>query len=642
MKYALLRLACCGFLFTSLVTGNSIHAQTIATVAGTGTTGYSGDGGPATAAMISTTFGVTTDTAGNVYLCDAVNNRVRKVSKAGIITTIAGTGAAGYSGDGGSALSATMDFPSGLSRDTSGNLYLSDSHNHVVRKITPSGTITTIAGTGISGFSGDGGPATAAKMTYSDGVYADIFGNVIIPDPGNYRIRKVDAAGIITTICGTGSSGTFGDGGPATSASIINPSDVTVDNSGNVYFTDFFAHTVRKISVSGIITTVAGTGMAGFSGDGGPATAAMLRNPVGIHVDGCGNLYVGDMLNSRVRKITPSGIISTIAGTATAGYSGDGVPASTASLYKPHGVHIDKKGNIYIADRENFRIRKIATANKLPYFKAGLYDTLTITCHAGAFAIDTILTVVDSNKDQYVGYDIQSAPKHGTLGGFPVPYATTGGAVVPSGLTYTPTIGYSGKDTFTITVVDCFGSVTMPVYVTVHPLPYPGVITGTDSVCPGKKVTLIASGSGGAWSSSNPTKGTISTTGVVTAGTVSGIDTIRYIATNACGSDTATFLLKVRPLIACIVSVNDIAAGGNDQFTISPNPAKSTFMINLSANERKDVPVFITNVLGEKIKELTLRTNTDTEVKLAAPPGIYYISTVTTRGRVTAKVLLTE
>jgi sugar lactone lactonase YvrE len=220
-------------------------------------------------------------------------------------------------------------------------------------------TITTIAGTGGYGGSGDGGPATSAQLWDPRGVAVDSDGNIYIADPGNYRIRKVDSSGNITTFAGNGTPGYSGDGESATSAQLNNPNGIAVDSLGNIYIADQYNYRIRKVDSDGKITTIAGNGTPGYSGDGGPATSAQLYNPSGVAVDSDGNIYIADNNNYRVRKVDSSGKITTFAGTGTAGYSGDGGPATLAQLNWPYGVAVDSVGNIYIADRSNNRIRKV-------------------------------------------------------------------------------------------------------------------------------------------------------------------------------------------------------------------------------------------------------------------------------------------
>jgi sugar lactone lactonase YvrE len=275
---------------------------TIITVAGTGEVGFSGDGGPATKAQLNVPMAVAVDREGSLYIADSGDYRIRKVDKDGIITTIAGTGEEGYSGDGGPATSAKLTYPSGLSFDDRGNLYIAD--ELIVRKIDPSGTITTVAGTGRGGhFSGDGGPATEAKLTAAD-VALDASGNLFIADGDNHRVRKVDKDGIIHTVAGSGKKGNSGDGGPATKAALNEPSSIDFDGEGNLFILCHRTSEVRKVDKNGTITTVAGTGETGFNREEGTATKVMLNEPVGLFVDDDpGVLYISDTFNARIRAV---------------------------------------------------------------------------------------------------------------------------------------------------------------------------------------------------------------------------------------------------------------------------------------------------------------------------------------------------
>ena len=336
---------------------------TITTLAGSGTYGYSGDGGPADAAEMNFPIGLALDGSGNLYFADQNNNRIRRIDLADkTISTVAGSGIASYSGDGGAAASARLYGSNGLAFDSSGNLYIADSSNNRIRKINAVGVISTVAGNGTSGFSGDGGQAAAAELCYPIAVAADSSGNLYIADSENDRIRKVDTSGIITTVAGDGNGGYTGDGGQAAAAEIGYPQAVAVDSAGNLYIADSGNNVIRKVDTSGVITTVAGNGNNGYSGDGGPATAAALNYPYGISVDSSGSLYISDCNNNVIRKVGTDGIISTVAGTGTSGYAGDGGLATGAALSYPNSVVTDGSGNLYIADGSNNVIRKVDTA----------------------------------------------------------------------------------------------------------------------------------------------------------------------------------------------------------------------------------------------------------------------------------------
>jgi sugar lactone lactonase YvrE len=330
---------------------------TMATVAGDGLPGYAGDGGPAIVARLYP-WGVALDGGGNLLIADAFNARVRAVTPEGSIATIAGSGSCCYSGDGGPAAAAQLGFPSALGLDSAGTLYIADNGNHRVRKVSSDGVISTVAGSGDFGYSGDGGSALDAQIGGAQGLAADNDGNLYIADFANYRVRKVSAAGIIATVAGDGTRGFSGDGGPATQAQLSAPFALAVDDTGNLYIAD--DNRVRRISPLGIITTVAGNGAYGDSGDGGPATSAALGQLHAIAVDAAGNVYTGGT-DRRVRRISPAGIITTVAGTgAPYLYSGDGGSAAQAAIGDPGGLAVDGFGNLYIADTANGRVRLVS------------------------------------------------------------------------------------------------------------------------------------------------------------------------------------------------------------------------------------------------------------------------------------------
>ena len=325
----------------------------ITTVAGTGTAGFSGDEGPATAAELNYPYGLAVDGGGKLYIADVSNNRVRMVDGSGTITTVAGTGTLGSSGDGGPATEADLGGPAGVALDGSGSLYIAETATASVRKVDGSGTITTVA--------------AANFLVHPFEMSSDGSGNIYIADPPSNRVFKLDTSNTLTTVAGTGGDcGFLGDGGPATAAKSCGPSAVAVDGSGNLYIADTGNNRVRKVDGSGTITTVAGTGTFGSSGDGGPATEAELADPHGVAVDGSGNVYIADTVNNRVRMVDGSGTITTVAGTGTAGFSGDGGVATAAELLQPGALAFDDSGNLYIADSGNHRVRKVEGPDTVP------------------------------------------------------------------------------------------------------------------------------------------------------------------------------------------------------------------------------------------------------------------------------------
>ncbi len=364
----------------------SLAAQTqqvaggnISTYAGNGTAGYSGDNRPATQAMVNFPIGpdieefghIVIDSQDNLYIADKGNHRIRKVTPDGIITTIAGTGTRGFNGDNRPAVEAQLNFPCGLAVDRQNNLYIADQANQRVRKIDARGVITTVAGNGNNTFAGDNGPATGASLYEPSAVAVDANGNLYIADYVNDRIRRVDAqTGIITTIAGNGQHGDNDPGQdnvPATSIKLGWPSGLLVDGP-NLYIADHHNNCIRVVNLqSGQIRRVAGSGRHADgipAGDGGPAVQADLDFPVGLALDGSGNLYIADFHDNVIRRvaapISPASVITTMVGTSVHGYGGDDGPASEAFLDFPAGLAFDSRQNLYLADWHNQRVRRVA------------------------------------------------------------------------------------------------------------------------------------------------------------------------------------------------------------------------------------------------------------------------------------------
>ncbi|MGW7400150.1 NHL domain-containing protein [Streptomyces cyaneofuscatus] len=349
----------------------------ISTIAGTGAAGFKGENESAVSAQLKGPYDLAVDSTGALYFSDYSNHRVRKVATDGKISTFAGTGIAGPAGDGGQATKAQLNCPRQVMVDSADAVYIADSGNQRVRKVTAEGVISTVAGTGVAGSGGEGGPATKAQLNRPFGVALDSSGALYIAEYGGNRVRKVTADGKISTVIGTGTAGSGGDGGPATKAQLRTPYGVMVDDTDAVYIADSGNHRVRKVTAEGEISTIAGTGTAGPAGDGGPATKAQLNLPYGLAVDSSGALYIADYGNHRVRKVTADGDISTVAGTGTAGFAGDGDPATKAQLNQPYGVAVDCVDALYIADHQNHRIRKVASA-----VMAGLPESGTVASWA--------------------------------------------------------------------------------------------------------------------------------------------------------------------------------------------------------------------------------------------------------------------
>jgi len=349
------------FLSAFIAFASFSNAQYIInTIAGNGVQGYTGDGVQATTTALNYTEGVARDATGNIYIGDWSNYRIRKVNTSGIISTLTGTGVSGYSGDGGQATAAQVSNTMGVCVDGIGNVYIADEFNSRIRKINTNGIISTVVGTATAGFSGDGGQATAAEIDFPLDVVTDGANNIYITDY-NSRVRMVNiTTGIINTIVGNGVYSYAGDGGPATACSIAQPWGIYVNSTGTtVWIADTYNQRLRKAAIGGNIVLLAGNGTVGFGGDGGPATAAMLNYLTGVYIDAGGNAFVADIYNERVRKVTPAGIISSVAGNGVQSFSGDGGPATAAELNDLRQLVMDPAGNVYIGDLFNNRIRKL-------------------------------------------------------------------------------------------------------------------------------------------------------------------------------------------------------------------------------------------------------------------------------------------
>jgi len=537
--------------FLSIATNT--NGQIITAYAGNGLYGNTGDGGPATAARMEYVWFNALDTSGNMYITDNFDHRVRKVSAAGIMSTFAGNGSAGFTGDGNVATAAQFIGAAGIAADKMGNVYFSDINNRRIRKVNAAGIISTIAGNGSAGFSGDGGPATSAQLNTPYGIAVDDAGNVYVADELNFRVRKISAAGIISTVAGSNVGGYAGDGGAATAAELT-PLAVAVDNAGNLFVTT--NNRVRKVSTSGIITTVAGNGIAGYSGDGGTATTAKLNQPVGVAVDGLGGIFIADQYNNRIRKVSPSGIISTIAGNGTGGNTGDGGPATAAELLQPLGICLDPSANVYFSDYGNLRVRKIVSGNHIPVFAHGALDSIYVCENSMGDSLHAILTASDADSGQTLTWTVVAPPLHGATSGADT-LTDTGSALSPR-MVYVPATGYSGRDTFKVRVDDGASLDTITIYVNVKPLPDTGIIVGNSTVCMGTPDTLTDTVSGAVWTSVNA-RATVSA-GIVN-GLAAGTDTILATYTvNGC-SASASFPVTVYPVSDTITGPGAVCTG---------------------------------------------------------------------------------
>ncbi len=559
------------------------NAQTINTFAGNGTGALAGDGGAATAASLRYPFHITLDGAGNMYIADWGNNAIRKISATGTISTLAGNGVPTYGGDGGPATAAYLNQPADIAFDGSGNLFFSDNGNKRIRKIDVAGIISTVVGTGAPGYSGDGGAATAATINDPRGITIDASGNLYIAEASNHVIRKVNTSGIISTVAGNHTSGISGDGGAATAAQLNNPHDVAFDASGNMYIADRNNHRVRKVNTTGIISAYAGVGASGYTGDGSQASAANLNSPMALFIDAYGNMYVGDGGNNRVRKIKTSGIISTVAGNGSYSFSGDGGTAVSAALKSPSGMAKDATGNLYIADEGNHRIRKVTSA---PITLLG----------GGAICAGATVTLTASETGGTWSSASTSIATVGTSG------VVTGVAAGTAVISYTES-GITGTKT-----------------ITVNPLPAP--IAGTLTVCVTAVTTLTNSDPGGLWASGGTSIATVDASGNVT-GTGAGTVPITYTLPSGCYS---TAIVTVDP---CPTLVANEFNGRMQSLRIYPNPNNGTFNIDLPENVTS---LTVTDLTGRLLLSKYIETSPAKTITLnfdSLPQGSYVVKTFT-------------
>ncbi|TAK62615.1 MAG: hypothetical protein EPO22_07345, partial [Dehalococcoidia bacterium] len=489
---------------TSVPSSPYYVSQAISTVAGNGSVGRGGDGGPATAAPIGLPFDIANDGAGGYYVSSADVYVVRHITSGGVSQTFAGggSGCAGQTnsvGDGCLATSAVLAGLLGVAVDGSGRVYIADQFHQRVRRVDPAtGIITTVAGTGVAGYSGDGGPATAAKLNYPVGLAIDGAGNVYIADKNNHVVREVRASdGAIVTVAGNGTSAYGGDGGPATSASLISPSGLAVSPTGDLYVADQGASVVRLVS-GGVISTIAGTGVAGFSGDGGPATAAQLASPYGLAIDGAGRLFIGDTSSSRVRRIEPGGQIFTAAGSGSSSFGGDGGPATDAGMSQPYGVAVRSDGTLLMGDFANNRVRAVGGWNTpaplptptpcltCPTATPTSTATPTATFTATSTPTNTAVpTSTNTPTPTMTATATSTATLTATLTATATPTVTDTPTVTPTPtITDTPTVTPTPTDTATITPTP-----TITDTPTITPTP---TITSTPSITPTPTDTATA------------------------------------------------------------------------------------------------------------------------------------------------------
>ena len=590
-----------------------VKAQIINTVAGTGSSSYHVNGGLADTSSIGQPYACAVDSRGNCYFSStggSAGSRVSKVTPCGVITTFAGIGSSGYNGDGILATTAKLSNPIGLAFDSLDNLFIADEENNRIRKVDAiTGIITTVAGNGIAGSAGDGMLANTANLNQPGNICFDRLGNLYIVDGENKKIRKVNTDGIISTIAGTGISGYTGDNGPADTAEIENLYGISTDTVGNIYFTQFASAVVRKIDTEGIITTIAGDGSAVVSGDGGPALLAGL-SAFGLTHDRFGNLFISGYLDNDVRKINDSGVIYTVAGRGGSGFSGDGGPADSALLYGAFGIAVDYYGNLYISDCGNSRIRKVT-------FHPVITPTITVT-----IAANTGDTICGGAPVIYTA----SVSGAGTTS-FSYQWLVNGNPVADTTSTYTyvPANGDSVRCVLSAAGI-CYTPGSNEINMVVAPVATPTItLSGPATATVGSTVTVTATitGAGSSYDIKWYDNGILFATTTapmvaytMTAGT--NLITATVLSTSSGCYDTAT---------SAAHSITSANAGiinlGSQSVSLYPNPAHDELLITSSGNISN---IIITNILGQNVFSSDYSAP-QVQVNVAGlPAGVYFVT----------------
>lgn len=574
-----------------ILLSNNTAAQTISRVAGLpGSAGYSGDGGISTAAKLNYPWGTAIDNGGNVYIGDSKNFVIRRVNVNGIITTIAGTGISGFfsghSGDNTQATSVNLGAALSPVVDNAGNIFFLDGYfvnnfnYRVVRKISTTGNISTIAGTNTPGFSGDGGLAVSAQLNLPNDLAINSNGELFISDAGNFRIRKIDNSGIISTVAGTGNNGFSGDGGLAIQADIF-PTGIGTDNSGNIFFAQSGNARIREITPAGIINTVAGNGTHAYGGDGGLAVNAQLDMPYDVAVDNVGNIFIADYANHRIRKIDNAGIISTIAGTGVIGTSPDGTIATQARLTYPVSVSADNSGNIYFNDVLNH------IASKINGCISTIIPSIIISIASNTFCdgsnVSFISTITSGGNSPFYQWKVNGATTGNTTATFSLNTLKDGDVV---------TCELKSS-------INCTQSVTSnSITVTVHPLPI--VNAGADLLInPGQSVQINAITNAGIVSYQWVPATGLSNAAVLNPIARPSVTTkyqLKVISTNGCeNSDEMKVTVYKKLMMPSAFTPNN--DGLNDFFQI---PATTTLQLtNFSIYNRYGAIVFKTSNINE-------------------------------------------
>jgi gliding motility-associated-like protein len=609
-----MKFICFFFLF---VADTSLSAQVITTIAGNGTYGYSGNGGPATSAQLAWCIGVITDNAGNVYIADFDNDVIRKVNSAGIISNFAGINIAGNTGDGGPAISAQVYHPAWLSFDHAGNLYFIDQNGVAIRKVNTSGTISTLTGNFPPGYSGDGGLLINAQFHQITGISFDLSDNMYIADGGNNVIRKVNTSGTITTVVGNGTPGFSGDGGPAIASQLGGPYAVVFDNTGNMYIPDLGNSRIRKVSTNGIITSIAGNGTMGYSGDGGQAANAQLYYPWSIAIDNANNIYIGDAGNYVIRKIDPAGIISTFAGNGSYGNTGDGGPAISAELGEIGTVAVDNSGNVFVCIRNYFYvIRKINTCATAAI---NLQPSNAVVCGQA----DTSFTINAANVSTYL-WQINTGAGWNDITNNGIYSGSASSRLKITGAD-TSMNSYQYRCILTNSCGNLFSS-TATLYVTIPLSPAVIIATPSDTVCSGNNTTFSATSMNGGsfplyqWKKNGVivaigntyTSNSITTGDVITCLLTS---TINCVTTRTAISNAIT--MKVNPVlipsISILASAQNICSGTRDTFSarITDEGSSSLFQWKKNGVTVGTASTYIDNTLNDGDVVSCILTSTD-------------------------------
>lgn len=605
------------------------HAQTVqritVTLAGDGTAAFNGDGNSGATAEISNPYDVCRDAAGNVYFTDMGNHRVRKIwASNGMVTTIAGAGSA--IGDGIPALGSYL-VPRNMCIDAAGDIFVVDSATNKIRRIDAiTNIITTVAGAGVAGYSGDGGAATGATFSNIQGIAIDAANNIYLVDCGNNRVRMITAAtGIVSTIAGTGAAGYSGDGGPATAATISQATSICVSTTGDVYFADQsmpYAARIRKIS-GGAISTIAGLGTMGGSIYNSPFMSTTLGYVTGLCMDAHGDMYCNEVSCSCRRCDMVRDSVYEVAGNFGIESFSDCLNSPLSNMNNPYGLCVDGSENVYIADRLNNRVRKIIQLSNAPSFAYGKGQLINI-CTAGTSAdINKQMGITDLDFGQTETWTVLAGPSHGSVSGFPYSALSTGtdSVTFPTGLSYSPVTGFVGTDSFKVQVSDGTYTGITTVYIAVG-TPAGTITSASFSVCMGTPVSFSENVPGGVWSTTTGNAAVSVFSGLV-SGLSPGVDTLVYTVSNSCGTTSSYLPVTINN---CSLGIN--AAAGSQSLDVFPNPATSVLNIRWVNNEQNNA-VTITDITGREIMRREI-TNSgisgSVQVDIAGlPQGIYLV-----------------